>query len=87
MWSLDDSYDEVEIVCNMVPKCLFCDVPMEVWNIKKLNFDIIRGSGDKSGHAMDIEVVCPECHLEDIFGVALSEDEYGKVRAIEMVHQ
>ena len=86
MWEISDDHGQPEIICHMVPKCQFCDTPMEVWQIKRLHFDIVHGSGDKLGHAMDVILHCPNCHLECVFGVALSKSEYAKVIATEFIN-
>lgn len=87
MWEVNKQGDDFELLCHIVPTCQFCGTPVEVWMLKKLNFDIIKGSGKRDGHAIDVDTWCPVCGLEETFGVAVSEKEYKAISGlIEITH-
>ena len=64
------------ITCNFRPTCLYHgETPMCLHGVKGLEFDLPHANGDThKGHAFDVEMICPECNMFEVFGVAVSGD-------------
>lgn len=80
MWTFRHLENGVEIVWNGedIPGCRFCGGDLVANNLKKMKIK------DSDGHAADIECICPECRCLEIFGTAISKDEFDKLRCIEV---
>jgi len=76
----EDKLSYSGLKCNFHPRCFFCDLPMELFDIKLLHFSIEDGTSDENSNAIDVVVHCPECGYTDIFGVAISAKHWEKVR-------
>ena len=83
MWKLDydDSHIDVIWTSENHPKCRFCDVHLIGHMLKKMR---IKDIGDYDGHALDIECICPKCGLMQIFGIAISEEDFNKIKCMEI---
>lgn len=76
VWEEDkSSYSGLK--CNFRPHCIWCDIPMELFDIKLLHFSTADGTLDKNSNAIDVVLYCPGCGWTDVFGVAVSA-EHGK---------
>jgi len=62
---------------------------MEATNLKLLRFPLNEPAfwknGEINGHAVDVNVRCPDCGYKKMFGVAMAKEDwiklYGKARA------
>lgn len=82
MWEVKHEGDSVFVDCRFRPTCPHCSIPVDVLQAKLLNFDLVPYSGKRDAHAIDTECICPKCGYWDVFGVALSKDEYKALRKI-----
>lgn len=57
--------------------CYLCGGRYVPWKAQKLRFD--------SRRAVDMEFVCERCGLEAVFGVAVSNEEYDLIPAMELI--
>lgn len=73
----EDKLSYSGLKCNFRPRCIWCDVPMELFDIKLLRFSTDDGTSDENSNAIDVVLYCFECGYSDIFGVAISP-EHGK---------
>ena len=78
-WTFTDATPP-ELTCSFKPGCLFCGSKMRFKNATMYK---VQMSGqcdpDPQGRAIDIMMICPECHYVEGFGVALSQDEAAKI--------
>ena len=65
------------ITCDFRPTCQYHpDTPMALNVVRGLNFDLSRRNGDTHrAHAFDVEMICPECNLFAVFGVAIRGED------------
>ena len=84
MWNLqyDDSHIDVIWVGDDHPKCRFCDEPLMGYMLKKMHLHDIPGY---DGHALDIECICKDCRAIFVFGIAISEEDFNKIKCLEIV--
>lgn len=70
------------ITCDLRPMCQYHpDIPMRVKAVKGLQFDLSRKNGDThKAHAFDVEMICPECNMFAVFGVAVGPQEFASCR-------
>lgn len=73
----EDKLSYSELRCNFHPRCIWCDVPMELFDIKLLHFSTGDGTPDLNSNAIDVVMYCTKCGYIDVFGVAVSA-EHGK---------
>jgi len=73
----EDSTTFSGLKCNFHPSCPWCKLPMELFDIKLLNFSTDDGTPDKNSNAIDVVMYCSECGYIDIFGVAINA-KHGK---------
>ena len=78
MWKVTIDGEDVIVDCLERPLCYLCGAELVPWNVKKLKFSSIPYSGEYDCRAMDIETVCSCCHCEEIFGIAISHDEFDR---------
>lgn len=58
--------------CNFHPHCIWCNLPMELFDIKLLDFPLdSTKSKEHNSHAIDVVMYCPGCGYNDVFGVAV----------------
>lgn len=78
VWSESkDSYSGLQ--CNFKPHCIWCDLPMKLFDIKLLKFSIPDGTEDKNSNAIDVVMWCEECGFTDVFGVAVSPEHRQRI--------
>lgn len=76
VWEEDElSYSGLK--CNFHPHCIWCDIPMKLFDIKLLHFPTNDGTPNWNSNAIDVVMYCPECGYIDVFGVAISA-KHGK---------
>lgn len=83
MWEIRPKDDFVDVVWTGEndPKCRFCGEPLVGWMLKKMR---IMQTEPYSGYALDIECLCPECRCLEIFGIAISEDTFNRIKCMEL---
>jgi hypothetical protein len=83
MWKLDYDDKHIDVIWtgDNHPKCRFCDEPLVGWMIKKMR---IKQTGDYHGHAMDIETICPDCRGLEIFGIAITPEQFKDIKCMEV---
>lgn len=83
MWTFNHVDGGVEVIHNgdKSPECRFCKKPLVANNLKKMHIHDIDGY---EGHAIDIECICPECGLFQVFGVAVSEQDFNDIKCMEI---
>ena len=64
--------------------CYYCFVELLPMGAKLQEFEIEKGA-IKQSHAVDIFYRCPECGLQQVFGVAITEEQYEQVKP--MAHE
>lgn len=72
-----DSYSGLQ--CNFQPRCIWCDLPMQLFDIKLIQFLIPDGMQDRRGNAIDVVMWCENCGFTDVFGVAVSQKHRKKI--------
>lgn len=80
-WKIEAIDDFLRINCNFQDYCRHCRNDgtlnyMKLFMIKFLNFDLEPGSGKMDAHAFDMELRCAACGFHDVFGVAVSKEQY-----------
>ena len=75
----DEEMDYVSSDYDIV--CRFCGKLLDVHMLKKMR---IQQTEPYHGHAVDIELICPDCRGLEIFGVAITEDTFKKLRCMEV---
>jgi len=75
---VEDDESLTGLTCDFIPKCLYCNAPMNPDTVKLSNFQINDGTGEKNAHATDVEVCCPDCGCWITFGVAISKERFEK---------
>ena len=79
VWEEDElSYSELR--CNFHPHCIWCNIPMELFDIKLLRFSTYDGTPDENSNAIDVVLYCPECGHPDVFGVAISAEHGERIK-------
>ena len=76
MWKRDGVglLPEFDILCN------YCGSKMEQHHIGMQRFALDLSKPDKmDSYAFDVYMECPECFLEEVFGVAVPEYFYNEV--------
>ncbi len=65
------------ITCSLRPTCQYhSETPMRLTAVRGLEFDLSRQNGDTHlAHAFDVEMLCPECNLFAVFGVAIRGED------------
>jgi hypothetical protein len=89
-WEIKIDGKDIEARCKRIPLCYYCSLPenggekvkLRGWSINPQNFELIPNSGDKNAYALDTVVRCPVCGSCEIFGIALSKEEYDKMMGI-----
>jgi len=64
--------------CTFHPKCPFCKTPLRVLTTNLLDFKLDEEQ-EINSHALDVDFMCPACGYLDIFGVAISEEHWGRI--------
>ena len=75
-WKIEQKDGDVYISSSADIFCYLCDEKMEPTHANKLMFDSVPYSGEKDCYAVDMYAECPSCHMEEIFGIALSKVEF-----------
>ena len=71
----EDSTTYSGLKCSFHPHCIWCKSPMELFDIKLLNFSLDTTiSTEKKSNAIDVVMFCLECGYADTFGVAVSAE-------------
>jgi len=81
---------DIMLDCSEVVYCEFClntgfVTQMELFIMKFLNFDLDPKGTEMTSHAIDVEMRCPACGFHEVFGVAVSKEEYD--RAIQTIKE
>lgn len=87
MWKVTISGEDVFVDCKERPTCYLCGAELVPWNVKKLKFSSVPYSGDYDCRAVDIETVCSNCCCEEIFGIAVTHEEFEKANIMELIFQ
>jgi hypothetical protein len=78
-WSFTDTTPP-ELTCGFIPTCLFCGSKLTMKNATTYRVQMTgQDDPDPKGRAIDVSMICPECRYVEVFGVALSSDEAGKI--------
>ena len=78
VWTISFDNDEFRADCQFRPECDFCGIPLIVHKTMPKCMKLNKEDETHFGHALDVIFSCPECGGAEIFGVALSEEEYGR---------
>jgi len=83
MWKLDydDKHIDVIWTSKVHPHCRFCKTPVVGHMLKKMKISDIDGY---SGHALDIECICPDCGAMYIFGTAITKKDFESIKCLEI---
>jgi hypothetical protein len=69
---------------DFVPKCPYCGTALEAAALKLFRFPLNEPDwwekGIQNGHAIDVEVLCPNCGYWEPYGVACPKDYWEKIR-------
>ena len=76
----EDKLSYSGLKCNFHPHCIWCKVPMELFDIKLLRFSTDDGTPNQNSNAIDVVLYCPECGHTHIFGVAISAEHWEKMK-------
>ena len=75
-WTVKIKDGDVFISCDGYISCYLCGAEMIPDHANKLKFSSDPNGGEQDCRAVDIYAQCPNCHVEELFGVALSDDEH-----------
>ena len=80
-WTVEKRNGQVHITCGFAPQCEMCQnmgfgVQMAMFLIKFLKFDLNPEGNNPTSHALDMEMRCPACGFHEVFGVAVSKEEF-----------
>lgn len=78
----DDPTCLLGLHCDFHPKCKFCGTKLKLFSTNLLEFALDKSKQDEKSHALDVNFMCPSCGYIDIFGVAISEEHWGKILKI-----
>jgi hypothetical protein len=83
LWKLDYDDNHIDVIWpgDNHPKCRFCNVQLVGHHLKKMHIKDLPGY---DGHALDIECICPECGLLQVFGIAISETDFNNIKCMEL---
>ena len=75
----DDSF--MDLKCNFDFRCPFHgeESVMVIHDSKLFKFELDKDSGRDMSHAIDVVVRCPDCGYIDVYGVAVSNEHYGRI--------
>ena len=76
----EDKLSYSELKCNFHPRCIWCDVPMELFDIKLLRFSTDDATPNLNSNAIDVVLYCLGCGYTDVFGVAVSAKHGKKIK-------
>lgn len=77
----EDSTTYSGLKCNFHPLCIWCKLPMELFDIKLLKFALDNSKSiERNSNAIDVVMFCPHCGYADTFGVAVSAEHGKKIK-------
>lgn len=90
MWEVQRDGEDITVTCHQTPTCHYCALPenggerinMHGWSMRLQNFEVRPNSGVKDAHALDTTVWCPNCGSCEVFGVAITKDEYDGMKGV-----
>ena len=80
VWKFVDEEGNFVLDCAFAPTCYYH--PKKILQVLKI--DVLRFKNMMHGkpimsNAIDVKMVCPECGSRELFGVALSEEEFDRI--------